>query len=223
MELTFNKVGRVIDDAFRVTTMLVIIALLSGISLTDNEWIAQLLGTLLAFILFDLLMSEHSLIKEHKYGTVIGTLIKLGGMFLLVNYFQSKPYDTTFNITVFGTLLAFMTIELIIINFGDHITIGFNHLKELKKQSNLNVYDDENKNDMFDDMLDCLPEIIKYFIILTTAQMITSGFAGFTQQWFVTTGFALFGLFVYHMIIKLHVTHKVLKTVKETFWDGKDD
>jgi len=216
MELTFTKIVKTVDDAFRVTTMLIMVALLSGISLTDNVWLSQLLGTLLAYVLFDLLISEHSLIKEHKYGNMIGTFIKLSGMFMLVNYFQSKSYDESFNIIVFGTLLAFMLMEFIVINFGDHITQLFNNLKRMKKQSDLNVYDN-NDNDVLDDMLDCLPEIIKYFIILATARMITTGINGFNSRWFITTGFALFGLFTYHMIVKDNITHKVINIIHETF------
>lgn len=218
-ELTLNKIGMSIDDAFRVTTMLIVIALFTGVSLTDSEWLMQLLGTLIAFLLFDLILSEYSLIKEHKYGRVFGTLIKIGGMFLLVNYFQSKPYDSTFNVTVFGTLTAFIIMELFIINFGDHITNWFTNVKDVKNSKGISLNGDSPDDDVLDNLLDCLPEITKYFIIISIARLITSGTKGFDTQWLTATGFALFGLLIYHMIVKKHVTHKVILQVKETFLD----
>jgi hypothetical protein len=202
--ITSEKLGITLDDFFRVLTMLIIIALLNGNSFTDKNWIAQLIGTIIVYVLFDLYLSDHSLIKQHRYGNVIGTILKIGGMLMLVNYFQDRPYDKWFGTTLFGTLGAFIIYDFVIINVAD---LFMSPIKE--KIDN---------NDILTELKWYFGDVIRVAIIMFMVRLLTGG--NIDYQWLITTGFALIGLSVYNIVIKKHITHRVANHLSETFLDG---
>lgn len=116
----------IIDDLNKVGTMLVVSHLLGGGSLTNVNWLSSVLGTLVGFIVYDVITEKYIKGNELSYNTKIAGSIddwaKFGTMFTVSRLMGCESvFDPQWAAGSFNVLIGFTAYNIITSHIIDRI------------------------------------------------------------------------------------------------------